>query len=39
MADETGWGWWTFYRIEKGGPMSKKLAKAILLTFRWRISW
>jgi len=25
MADETGWSWWTFHRIEKGEPVSPKL--------------
>jgi hypothetical protein len=30
MADETGWGWHTFNRIEKGGKVSDKLAKSVL---------
>jgi hypothetical protein len=29
MADETGWSWHTFNRIENGGGVSPKLAKAI----------
>lgn len=29
MADETGWSWWTFHRIEGGAAISDKLAKAV----------
>ena len=29
MADETGWSWHTFNRIEHGGEVSPKLAKAV----------
>jgi hypothetical protein len=28
-ADETGWSWWTFHRIEGGSAVSPKLAKAV----------
>lgn len=30
LADETGWSWHTFNRIERGGEVSPKLAKAVL---------
>lgn len=29
MADETGWSWWTFHRIDGGAKVSPKLAKAV----------
>ncbi|WP_337177545.1 hypothetical protein [Paludisphaera sp.] len=29
LADETGWSWWAFNRISKGGEVSPKLAKAL----------
>ena len=30
LADETGWSWWTFHRIEGGAAVSEKLAKAVM---------
>lgn len=29
LAGETGWSWWTFNRLDRGGEADPKLVKAV----------